>query len=48
MNTIDSAFRKKLFKGMEFIFDHVDIRVTEKYLPIFMNLYQMFMEISNK
>lgn len=40
MNTIDSAFMKnKLFKGMEFIFDHVDTsRVTGKtYLPIFIN-----------
>jgi hypothetical protein len=40
MNTIDSAFMKnKLFRGMEFIFDHVDTsRVTGKtYLPIFIN-----------
>jgi hypothetical protein len=40
MNTIDSAFMKsKLFKGMEFIFDHVDTsRITGKtYLPIFIN-----------
>jgi len=40
MNTIDSAYMKnKLFKGMEFIFDHVDTsRVTGKtYLPIFIN-----------
>jgi hypothetical protein len=40
MNTIDSAFMKnKLFKGMEFIFDHIDTsRVTGKtYLPIFIN-----------
>jgi hypothetical protein len=40
MNTIDSAFMKnKLFKGMEFVFDHVDTsRVTGKtYLPIFIN-----------
>lgn len=40
MNTIDSAFmKKKLFKGMEFVFKHVDTsRVTGKtYLPIFIN-----------
>lgn len=40
MNTIDSAFMKsKLFKGMEFVFKHVDTsRVTGKtYLPIFIN-----------
>lgn len=40
MNSIDSAFMKgKLFKGMEFIFDHVDTSsVTGKtYLPIFIN-----------
>ncbi len=40
MNTIDTAFmKKKLFKGMEFIFKHVDTsRVTGKsYLPIFIN-----------
>ncbi len=40
MNTIDSAFMKsKLFKGLEFIFDHVDTsKVTGKtYLPIFIN-----------
>lgn len=40
MNTIDSAFMKsKVFKGMEFIFDHVDTsKVTGKtYLPIFIN-----------
>jgi hypothetical protein len=47
MNTIDSAFMKnKLFKGMEFIFDHVDTsRVTGKtYLPIFINesLYDVY------
>jgi hypothetical protein len=24
MNTIDSAMKNKLFRGMEFIFDHVD------------------------
>lgn len=40
MNTIDSAFMKnKLFKGMEFIFNHVDTSsITGKtYLPIFIN-----------
>ncbi len=40
MNSIDSAFMKsKLFKGMEFIFEHVDTSsVTGKtYLPIFIN-----------
>jgi len=40
MNTIDSAFMKrKLFKGMEFIFNSVDTsRITGKtYLPIFIN-----------
>ena len=40
MNTIDSAYMKnKLFKGMEFIFKHVDTsKVTGKtYLPIFVN-----------
>ncbi len=40
MNTIDSAFMKsKIFKGMEFIFNHVDTsKVTGKtYLPIFIN-----------
>jgi len=40
MNTIDSAFMKsKIFKGMEFVFKHVDTsRVTGKtYLPIFIN-----------
>ena len=40
MNSIDSAFmKKKLFKGMEFIFNHVDTsNVTGKtYLPIFIN-----------
>lgn len=40
MNTIDSAFMKsRLFKGMEFIFQHVDTSdVTGKtYLPIFIN-----------
>jgi hypothetical protein len=40
MNTIDSAFMKnKIFKGMEFVFKHVDTsKVTGKtYLPIFIN-----------
>lgn len=40
LNTIDSAFQnKRIFKGMEFIFDHVDTsRITGKtYLPIFIN-----------
>jgi Family of unknown function (DUF5686)/CarboxypepD_reg-like domain len=40
MNSIDSAFMKsKVFRGMEFIFDHVDTSsVTGKtYLPIFIN-----------
>ncbi len=40
MNTIDSAFMKnRIFKGMEFIFDHVDTSsVTGKtYLPVFIN-----------
>lgn len=40
MNTIDSAYMKKnIFKGMEFIFKHVDTsRITGKtYLPIFIN-----------
>ncbi|WP_417350728.1 DUF5686 family protein [Flavobacterium alkalisoli] len=40
MNSIDSAFmQNKLFKGMEFIFEHVDTSaVTGKtYLPIFIN-----------
>lgn len=40
INSIDSAYRKnKLFKGMEFIFDHVDTsKITGKtYLPIFIN-----------
>ena len=40
MNTIDSAYMKnKLFKGMEFIFKHVDTsKITGKtYLPIFIN-----------
>jgi hypothetical protein len=47
MNTIDSAFMEnKLFKGMEFIFQHVDTSdVTGKtYLPIFINesLYDVY------
>ena len=47
MNTIDSAFMKnKLFKGMEFIFNHLDTsNVTGKtYLPIFINesLYDVY------
>ncbi len=47
MNTIDSAFmKKKLFKGMEFIFKQVDTsRITGKtYLPIFINesLYDVY------
>jgi hypothetical protein len=40
MNTIDSAFKKStLFKGMEFVFQHIDTSdVTGKtYLPIFIN-----------
>ena len=40
MNSIDSAFMKsRIFKGMEFIFQHVDTsNVTGKtYLPIFIN-----------
>jgi hypothetical protein len=40
INSIDSAYRKqKIFRGMEFIFDHVDTsKVTGKtYLPIFVN-----------
>ena len=40
INTIDSAFMKsKLFKGMEFVFQHIDTSdVTGKtYLPIFIN-----------
>lgn len=40
MNTIDSVYMKnKLFKGMEFIFKHVDTsKITGKtYLPIFIN-----------
>ena len=40
MNSIDSAFMKnKVFKGMEFVFKHVDTsKVTGKtYLPIFIN-----------
>lgn len=40
LNTIDSSFtRRKLFKGIEFIFDQVDTsNITGKtYLPIFIN-----------
>lgn len=40
LNNIDSAFtQKKIFKGMEFIFEQVDTsRITGKtYLPIFIN-----------
>lgn len=40
LNTIDSAYqKKKLFKGMEFIFQQMDTnRITGKtYLPIFIN-----------
>ena len=40
LNTIDSAFmKKKIFKGMEFVFDKIDTsNVTGKtYLPIFIN-----------
>lgn len=40
MNSIDSAFMKKrIFKGMDFIFNHVDTSsITGKtYLPIFIN-----------
>ena len=40
MNTIDSAFmKKKIFKGMEFVFKNIDTsKVTGKtYLPIFIN-----------
>lgn len=40
LNTIDSAYmKKKLFKGMEFIFNQVDTsKITGKtYLPIFIN-----------
>lgn len=40
MNTIDSAFmKKKIFKGMEFVFKNIDTSsVTGKtYLPIFIN-----------
>ena len=47
MNSIDSAFMKnRVFKGLEFIFDHIDTsRVTGKtYLPIFINesLYDVY------
>lgn len=40
LNTIDSAFQnRRLFKGMEFIFEHIDTsKITGKtYLPIFIN-----------
>lgn len=40
INSIDSAYRsQKIFKGMEFIFDHVDTsKITGKtYLPMFIN-----------
>ena len=40
INSIDSAYKKqRIFKGMEFIFNHVDTsKVTGKtYLPIFIN-----------
>lgn len=40
LNSIDSAFRsRKIFKGMEFVFDQVDTsNITGKtYLPIFIN-----------
>lgn len=40
LNSIDSAYmQKRIFKGMEFIFDHVDTsKITGKtYLPIFIN-----------
>jgi hypothetical protein len=40
LNTIDSAFmKKKIFKGMEFVFDKVDTsKITGKtYLPMFIN-----------
>ena len=47
MNTIDSTFMKsKIFRGMEFIFNHIDTSsVTGKtYLPIFINesLYDVY------
>ncbi|MBP4139076.1 DUF5686 and carboxypeptidase-like regulatory domain-containing protein [Flavobacterium geliluteum] len=53
MNTIDSAFMKsKLFKGMEFIFNHVDTSdVTGKtYLPIFISesLYDVYGDNKSK
>ncbi len=52
MNTIDSAFMKnRVFKGLEFIFDHVDTsKVTGKtYLPIFINesLYETYGDNTN-
>jgi hypothetical protein len=51
MNTIDSAFMKsKIFKGMEFVFKHIDTsRVTGKtYLPIFINESLLDVYGSNK
>ncbi|APA00969.1 MULTISPECIES: DUF5686 and carboxypeptidase-like regulatory domain-containing protein [Flavobacterium] len=51
MNTIDSAFMKnKIFKGMEFVFNHIDTsRVTGKtYLPIFINESLMDVYGNNK
>ncbi len=47
LNTIDDKLkRKKVFKGMEFVFDHVDTsQITGKaYLPIFINesLYKIY------
>ncbi|GGA88680.1 membrane protein [Flavobacterium palustre] len=51
MNTIDSAFMKnKIFKGMEFVFKHIDTsRVTGKtYLPIFINESLMEVYGNNK
>ena len=53
MNSIDSAFMKsKIFKGMEFIFKHVDTsKVTGKtYLPVFINeaLYDVYGDNKNK
>lgn len=52
MNSIDSAFMKnKIFKGLEFVFDHVDTsKVTGKtYLPIFINesLYDVYGDNTN-
>lgn len=53
MNSIDSAFMKnKIFKGMEFVFKHVDTsKVTGKtYLPVFINeaLYDVYGDNKNK